>query len=201
MELHFIVEGIIIGLAIEAPIWPISVLCIRRSLVKNPLSGILTWLGSSTSDVFYWLIAGFWLTLLPRFFVDNQWWFQSIGILFLFYLGIKTFFEKPKEEKAEKIKRKGLLSDYLSTFVLSIINPMTIFFFAAIFAGIGVSNKSIPSTILGIFIGSVLWWIMLSNSVGVFRKKINNQVFKWINRISGIIIIIFAIIIIANLIL
>jgi putative LysE/RhtB family amino acid efflux pump len=77
---------------------------------------------------------------------------------------------------------------------------MTIFFFAAIFAGIGVSNKSIPSTILGIFIGSVLWWIILSNGVGFFRKKINNQVFKWINRISGIIIVIFAFIIIANMI-
>ncbi len=205
MELRFIIEWIIIWFSIAAPVGPIWVLCIRRSLNKGALSGFLTGLGAATADASYWAIAAFGLTLVSSFLIDYDIWIQSAGILFLLYLGIKIFFEKPKMGPIVKNKNKGLLSDYFSTLGLTITNPMTIVSFTAVFAGVGISNTSgnylsAALLVLGVFIGSNLWWIILSNGMGILRKKTNDNTLKWVNRISGIIIVVFALILVVSLV-
>jgi threonine/homoserine/homoserine lactone efflux protein len=104
-----------------------------------------------------------------------------------------------------KNKNKGLLSDYFSTLGLTITNPMTIVSFTAVFAGVGISNTSgnylsAALLVLGVFIGSNLWWIILSNGMGILRKKTNDNTLKWVNRISGIIIVVFALILVVSLV-
>ena len=204
MNLHFFFEGIAIGFSIAAPVGPIGILCIRRSLDKGILSGLLTGMGAASADAIYGSVAGFGLTLVSNFLVSNRFWLQTIGIIFLAYLGIKILLEKPVSETKENYKSKSLLIDYFSAFILTITNPMTIISFTAIFAGLGISNTTgnyaaAGFLVSGVFSGSALWWLILSNGTGFLRSKMNSVILVWVNRISGIIILTFAIVILCNL--
>jgi threonine/homoserine/homoserine lactone efflux protein len=196
MDIYFLIKGIIIGFSIAAPVGPIGVLCIRRTLTRGRLSGLVSGLGATTADGFYGVVAAFGLTIISNIIVGQQFWFRLVGGLFLLYLGIKIFSSKPAEKSASD-KNGNLLSDYVSTLFLTITNPMTILSFAAIFAGLGLGNSngnfiSATSMVLGVILGSALWWIILSSGVNLLRSKFNTNYLKFVNWISGTIIIVFA---------
>ena len=198
MDLFFFFKGLIIGFSIAAPVGPIGVLCIRRTLAESRVSGFVSGLGAATADAFYGCIAGFGLTFISSFLMHQQSWFRFVGGAFLFYLGIKTFLARPAEQSASE-RRNGLPAAYASTFFLTLTNPMTILAFAAIFAGLGVASGggnyiSAGVLVLGVFLGSTLWWFILCGGVGLFREKFNLQALRWVNRISGIIIMGFGLI-------
>jgi threonine/homoserine/homoserine lactone efflux protein len=205
MNVTFLAKGIIIGFSIAAPVGPIGVLCIRRSISKGRLSGLITGLGAASADAVYGVIAAFGLTFISSFLIDRQIWLNVIGMIFLGYLGIKTYFKEPRTIEHTQVNRSSLVKDYLSTFFLTITNPMTILSFAAVFAGLGVGQTggdyiAATAIVSGVFIGSAVWWIILSNGIGMFRKKIQSGLLVWINRISGAVIIGFAIVILITLI-
>jgi threonine/homoserine/homoserine lactone efflux protein len=188
----FLLKGLIIGFSIAAPVGPIGVLCIRRTLTEGRASGLVSGLGAATADGIYGCIAGFGVAFISNFLVSQQVWLRLIGGLFLCYLGLKTWLAKPIEQAALP-KGNGLIGAYASTFFLTITNPMTIISFAAIFAGLGLASTSrnyisAGGLVLGVFIGSALWWFFLSNLVGLFRAKFNTNGLEWVNRISGVII-------------
>lgn len=193
MDIHFLLKGLIIGFSIAAPVGPIGVLCIRRTLANGRAAGLLSGLGAATADALYGCVAGFGLTLISSFLVNQQFWIRLIGGAFLCYLGVKTLFTKPAREPAD-VKNKGLLGSYASTFFLTLTNPMTILSFAAIFAGLGLASvKASFSTsgllVLGVFCGSAAWWLLLSGVVGFFREKFGFKAMQWVNRISGLILL------------
>lgn len=188
----FFLRGLAIGFSIAAPVGPIGVLCIRRTLAEGRSSGLVSGLGAATADAIYGCIAGFGLTFISNFLVSQQGWLRLVGGLFLCYLGLKTFLAKPAEQAAAD-REKGLAGAYVSTFLLTLTNPMTILSFAAIFAGLGLATPSgsylsAGSLVSGVFIGSALWWFILSGGVGVFRERFNPRGLHWINRVSGAII-------------
>lgn len=192
MDISFLLKGLIIGFSIAAPVGPIGVLCIRRTLAEGCASGLVFGLGAATADAIYGYIAGFGLTFISSILISQQVWLRFIGGVFLCYLGIKTFLARPVERMASA-KGNGLISDYASTFFLTLTNPMTILSFAAIFVGLGLvsasgNHVSAGLLVLGVFIGSALWWFILSGGVSVFRTKFNLHGLWWVNRISGIII-------------
>lgn len=196
MEIAFLLEGLVIGFSIAAPVGPIGVLCIRRTLAEGRLSGIASGLGAATADAVYSCIAVLGLTSISNILIDQQLWLRLIGGLFLCYLGIKTFLAKPAK-RAALTKGNGLVDGlvgaYASTFFLTLTNPMTILSFTAIIAGLGLANTGgnfMPAgaVVLGVFIGSSLWWLILSGGVGLFRERIDYQGLRWVNRISGAII-------------
>src|ERR1051326_105106 len=123
MPLTFLLKGLVIGFSIAAPVGPIGVLCIRRSLTEGRQMGLATGLGAATADAVYGCIAGFGLTAISSFLVGQKVWLGLLGGLFLCYLGIRTFVTKPAEKAAE-VGGSGLLSAYLSTLFLTITNPM-----------------------------------------------------------------------------
>ena len=197
MEITFFMKGLIIGFSIAAPVGPIGVLCIQRTIAYGKISGLFTGLGAATADGLYGAVAAFGLTIISNFLVGQQFWFRLIGGAFLLYLGIKTFLSKPAEKAATE-NHKGLFSDYLSTVFLTLTNPTTILSFVAVFAGLGLGsiNGNTPSAILmvaGVIVGSALWWLILSGGVGLFREKFNMSALAILNKISGTIIFIFAI--------
>lgn len=162
----------------------------RRTLAEGRTSGLVTGLGAATADALYGCIAGFGLTFISRILISQQLWFNLAGGMFLCCLGIKTFLAEPAEE-LPSAKRNNFVGAYTSTFFLTLTNPITILSFAAIFAGLGLVNASGNYTsagamISGVFIGSGLWWIILSGGVGAFRKSFNLHRLQWINRISGV---------------
>lgn len=205
MEINFLIKGFIIGFTIAASIGPIGILCIRRSLANGYLSGLLSGMGAASADGIYGAVAAFGLTFISSFLVKQQIWLQIIGIIFLLYLGIKIFLEKPKENNEKKVESKGLLNDYLSIFFLTIINPMTILLFTAVFAGLGMAKGSesyVPASMLtiGVLTGSALLYFLLSVVFGVFGKKLKSNVIILVNKISGSIIMGFALVTVISLI-
>ena len=185
-------RGLIIGISIAAPVGPIGVLCIRRTLAQGTAAGFVSGLGAATADALYGCVAGFGLTFISGLLVQQQVWFRLVGGLFLCYLGARAFLAEPAQEPAED--RKGsLLKAYASTLFLTLTNPMTILSFAAIFAGLGLASAaqcyaSAVVMVAGVFAGSALWWLTLSGGVSFFRKRFSLTVLHWVNRISGIVI-------------
>ena len=188
----------VIGISIAAPVGPISVLCIRRTLAEGRLFGIVSGLGGATGDAIYGCVAGFGLTFISNFLIDQQAWLRLIGGLFLCYLGVKTLLVKPAKRAASS-KGNGLIGAYASTFFLTLRNPMTILSFVAIFTGLGLASTggnsmSAGALVLGVFVGSSFWLAILCSGVDVFREKFDLRRPQWLNRISGAIITVFGLV-------
>lgn len=197
MELAIFFKGLVIGFSIAAPVGPIGVLCMRRTLAKGQISGLVSGLDAASADLVYGCIAGFGLTFLSDFLVKQQMWFRIIGGGFLCYLGIKALFAKPVE-KAVDVNGQGLAGAYVSTFFLTLTNPMTILAFAAIYASLGLVSdrgnyQGAITMIMGVFIGSITWWLVLSGGVSLFRSRLSTNILRWVNRLSGMVIIGFGI--------
>ena len=136
MELHYFFKGAALGFSIAAPVGPIGILCIRRTLQYGRFSGLFSGLGAAVADMIYGIIAAFGLTFVSDFIIAEKFWLRLFGGIFLFYLGGKTFFAKTLDLSQTKITHKTLLSDFISTFFLTISNPLTIFSFVAVFAAL-----------------------------------------------------------------
>lgn len=209
ISLFALLKGFVIGLSIAAPVGPIGILCIRRTLAEGRAAGFISGLGAATADAAYGVVAAFGLTAITSFMVGQRYWLALIGGLFLVYLGIKTITAKaagPDEGMNISVDRSTLVQHYFSTFLLTIANPLTILSFAAIFAGLGVGsdtargNTSPAWIVLGIFLGSGTWWFSLSGLTAIFRRRLSTRWMAWINRISGSIITMFGIFVLLGLI-
>lgn len=205
MDSNLFVRGIIIGFLIAAPVGPIGVLCIRRTLTDGQIAGLISGLGAATADAVYGCIAGFGLTFVATFLASQQFWLRIVGGLFLLYLGITTFVSQPAQQGAA-VRGQGLLGAYASTFLLTLTNPATIGSFALVFAGLGLSAMggdyaAATFLVIGVFLGSALWWLLLSGGVGLLRKRFDTDILRWVNRISGILITGFGVAALASLFL
>jgi threonine/homoserine/homoserine lactone efflux protein len=203
MDTSFLVKGLLIGFSIAAPVGPIGVLCIRRTLTQGRWAGLLSGLGAATADAFYGSVAGFGLTVISALLIRQQFWFSLIGGVFLCYLGGKTFVARSAETAAQS-KGSGVIGAYASTFFLTLTNPATILSFAAIFAGLGLANASgdygsASIMVLGVFLGSALWWLILSGGISLLRGKFTPDMLGWVNKISGVIIAGFGLAVLLNL--
>ena len=203
MDLSLFLRGLVIGFSIAAPVGPIGVLCIRRTLAEGRAFGLVSGLGAATADAFYGTVAGLGLTLVSNFLVNQQTGLRLIGGAYLCYLGFKTFVAKPAQQAAV-VKGRGLSGAYLSTLFLTLTNPLTILSFAAIFAGLGmgVASGSYASAIilvLGVFSGSCSWWLILVAATGMFCSRFSPRMLGWVNRLSGTIIVGFGVVVLTSL--
>jgi threonine/homoserine/homoserine lactone efflux protein len=200
------VRGAILGFSIAAPVGPIGVLCIRRTLAEGRLVGLLSGLGAATADACYGAVAAFGLTAISSRLIGHQDTLRLVGGIFLLYLGIRTVLAAPVQS-LKSGRRRRLLGNYLSTFGLTLTNPTTIFSFIAIFAGLGwagTASEGYPSAALlvfGVFTGSALWWLILSSGVSVLRGRFSLRVMRWVNRVSGAFIGSFGIVALASLVI
>ncbi len=198
MGWDILLRGLIIGFSIAAPVGPIGVLCVRRTLSVGFAGGLVSGLGAATADAIYGVIAGFGLTVISNILINQQNIFRLVGGLFLLYLGVKIFFTKTALQNINA-KDESFAGMYGSTFFLTLTNPVTILAFGAIFAGLGVVSDggnytSAVTLVLGVFIGSALWWVVLSAIVNLFRERFSIQSMRWVNKMSGIIIGVFGVV-------
>ena len=204
MDVALVVRGVVIGFSIAAPVGPIGVLCIRRTLADGRAAGLFTGLGAATADAVYGAVAALGLTALTDALVGGQLWIRLIGGAFLLYLGVRTFLTRPAERAAAARPATGLLGAFASTFLLTLTNPMTILSFVAVFAalGLGTANPeplAAAGLVLGVFAGSALWWLTLSGAVSLLRSRFDERGLQWVNRISGAVIALFGILAIGSL--
>lgn len=193
--MEFIIKGFTIGFLVAAPVGPIGILCIKRSLTKGRKSGLITGIGAATADTLYGCIAAFGMTAVSNLLLTYKDIFQSIGIFFLLYLGIKSFFKESNEATIAIDRNNKIFKDYISTFFLTVTNPSTILSFIAIFAGIGVLPKdtfTVFSLVSGVFLGSSFWWLFLSFTASKVGNKIGKKQLTLINKISGVVLILFS---------
>ena len=193
------VRGFIIGFSIAAPVGPIGLLCIRRSLAHGRAAGFVSGLGAATADAAYGFVAAFGLTAVSAALVSQRFWLRALGGLFLCYLGARTLAAASVSETPQAgsgAGGRGLLGAYASTLLLTLTNPMTILSFAAIFAGLGLAGTapdyaSAGLMVLGVFSGSAAWWLLLSGGASALRTRFTPAGLTWINRGSGAVIVAF----------
>lgn len=194
MAAALFLKGLFLGFSIAAPVGPIGVLCIRRTLAGGLASGFITGLGTATADALYGLVAALGLTAVAAFLVDQQFYLRLGGGLFLCYLGWSAFRALPAVQAAEA-SGGSLWFDYVSAFVLTLANPLTILSFLAVFVGLGVGAgdgfSGAGLTVLGVFTGSLLWWLILSGGTSLLRAGLDPVRLKWVNKLSGGIIFAF----------
>lgn len=198
MYLHFLFEGILIGIVVSIPLGPLGMLCIQRTVNKNWKAGILSGIGISFADTIYAIMAGFSLTIIINFIREYEFYFKIIGLLVLVFLGIYIFRLNPAKE-IRKYKRRGssYLQDFIFTFLIALSNPLAIFLFLAIFSGYSIVlqlSQWVEALLIiaGIFIGGTLWWIVLTGLANLFRHKFTINMLEWANKIIGIGIIAIA---------
>jgi threonine/homoserine/homoserine lactone efflux protein len=203
---ELLLKGIAVGFAIAAPVGPIGLLCIRRTLSKGHLAGFFAGLGAAFADAVYGFVAAFGITLIGDMLVQHREWLGLGGGLFLCYLGLAEWRTKPSDPTlVTQRDAAGLIGGFASTFVLTLANPMTILSFAALFAGAGLAGahrdlgdpgrdiEPMVQLVGGVFLGSAGWWLMLTTGIGSIRHHIGPVSLLWLNRISGTVLLGFGI--------
>lgn len=196
MDISLLLRGLLLGLAIAAPVGPIGVLCIRRTLNEGRLVGFVAGMGAATADGIYGAVAAFGLTAVTQTLAGQSIWLRLVGGLFLCYLGIRSALAPPAASSGatKNGDRANLWGYYGSTLALTLSNPLTIFSFLGIFAGLGISPGTHGSfwgalmLTLGVFSGSSLWWLILSSGVGLAHQRISPRILRTINIASGVLI-------------
>jgi len=199
VEIEFLVKGIIVGFLASIPLGPVGVLCIQRTINKGRISGLFSGMGAATVDSFFALVAALGLTFIINFIEEQQFYIQLFGGGVLIFLGARIFNTNPIQQiRRHRKKKNKLVEDFLSVLFLTLSNPLAVFLFVAAFAGIGLvttKDSSFKSSLIiaGVFFGALLWWASLTFFVDLFRKKFRLKQLWWINKIAGILIIVFGI--------
>lgn len=189
-------EGMVVGFSIAAPVGAIGFLCIQQTLQGGMLMGLATGLGAATADTIYGILVALGLRLFQTVILTLKIPLSIGGGLFLCYLGIKKFFVPLPVKNNEESRPSELVKAYITTFFLTLTNPATILDFIALFSGLTIDTHGLSNSlsfVAGVFLGSALWWLLLSFSVGIFRNKISRQILSYINYLAGLVILGFGI--------
>jgi len=195
MDVSLFVQGIIIGLTLAVPVGPLSLICIQRTVKEGRLHGIFSGLGIATADSFYGAVTFLGLTVISGVIITYQHLFRFLAGVALILIGIRVFLSVPSFISA-KTEHETYLKDYLSMAALAIANPLTLVFFLVILPGYGVviyggASLSAAEFVAGVFLGSMVWWVVLCVSVGSVCSRISVANLGLINRVSGLLISFF----------
>ncbi|WP_027799352.1 LysE family translocator [Paraburkholderia dilworthii] len=203
-----------VGLAIAAPVGPMGMLCIRRTLTGGPRAGLAIGLGIASGDAFYGLIAALGLVGISQFMLAYDRPLHLLAGLFLLYLGVRTLLQKPPADAANgenngngdgdgdgklaQVGRAGALRAYASSLLLTLTNPQTVIMFAALFTTLAprgqFSSAIALTTVGGVFCGSIAWWCFLVTVVSLARHAIGSKLRLAIDRLVGIMLAAFGVV-------
>jgi len=204
MDTNFFIKGLIIGFLLAAPVGPVGILCIRRTLVRGRLHGLASGLGAAVADAVYGFIAAFSLTFVSDFLVAHKTLIRLIGAIVICALGIRTFFSRITTRSEESPDAGNLATDCVSTFFLTLMNPITLLAFTAVFAGVGIEHATHTLEgllVAGVFVGAASWWLLITTFAGLFHRKISIENLRWLTKIAGISIICFGLFILIDTLL
>ena len=187
------VKGLIVGFCLAAPVGPIAVLCIQRTMAHGRPAGLVSGLGAALADAVYGLAAAFGVTFVSQFLFRHELLLQRAGGLLLCLLGLRLLLS-PQPKKPGESDNRDLKGDFLSTFALTLTNPMTFVAFTAVFATLQVGAvRGRPlvtfELVLGVFLGSALWWLLVVLGIYAVRHRFTFRALTWINRAAGIFVI------------
>lgn len=192
-----LLKGIIIGFLLALPVGPVGVLCIRRTIAEGRRSALSTMLGAAAADMVYGIVSAFGITLVSDFVAANLDWIRIVGGGLLIFLGIGTFRAHVRTEPP-KLTLNHHFGNFVSTFILTLANPLTLFAFAAVFVGAGTVDETAETLsafalVGGVFLGSLLWFASLAAAAHAFRSLLAEKGLDIINKIAGTFIILMGI--------
>ena len=188
-----LVQGYVLGIAIAAPVGPIGLLCIRRTIQHGPFMGFATGMGAAVADTIYGAIAAFGVSAAMSFLEGHQTWFRIVGGAFMLAVAIRTFRQKPAAEEQEVSRApdsRTAIAGFITGLSLTLTNPATILAFIAVFAGFGLGANlgsfDAATMVLGVFLGASSWWLALSSGVAAVRHRITDQGLTRLNHWTGV---------------
>jgi len=203
--LNMIIKGMIIGVVVSAPMGPVGILCVQRTLNKDRWSGFATGLGAALSDIIYALLTGYGMSFIMDMITNNDvaFWIKAIGSILLFLFGLFTFKSNPIDRMKPVSHNKGtLFHNFISGFFVTLSNPLIIFLFIAMY---GQMTFILPDDwllqivgYLALIIGAVGWWFLLTWLVNKVRNKFNVRGIWLINRIIGSVVMIVSVMILLH---
>lgn len=206
METRFFLEGLLIGVIVSIPVGPMGIYIVQKTLVAGRESGFLSGLGAVTADVIFSVVAAASMSLVISFIEEKQLFFQLTGGIVVTGIGIKIYTDNPLKTFRKPVRSKGkrFIDDYLTFILLVLSNPLTLLLYVGIFASLHypkeISFLSGPGlTIFGIICSATLWWFLLTYYLDKFRKKIKLRKIFWFNKIAGIGIILFGIVVLSSI--
>jgi threonine/homoserine/homoserine lactone efflux protein len=195
MLVVFLLKGIAVGIVIAVPVGPVGVMCVRRTIFQGKLAGFVSGLGAATADALFGFIAAFGLTFVSDWLIDYQQWLRVAGGCYLVYVGGAALLAQYEASLQSKPDAESLFRDYLSTFALTLTNPITILAFLGIFSAVGLAGDGATFAraailVVGVWLGSLLWWLALVYGLGMLFRSFGPRHLTWINRASGTILLI-----------
>jgi len=195
-DLWWLLRGFAIGLAVAIPVGPIALLCMRRTLERGFVIGFGTGLGAAIADLFYASIAAFGISAIEEMLLEYRTALSLVGGVFLLILAARTAWGKSVTEPKIRRSAAGAVSAFVSGFVLTATNPLTVLGFVAIFAGFGVGKgltdiNRVLALVIGVTIGSVLWWGTLNGIIARIRHHFEQRTLHYLNLAAGVIIAAF----------
>lgn len=191
------IKSLILGIALAAPVGPVGLISMRRTLLYGWLAGFFSGLGIATADAFFGIVAMFGIGAISRFLIHYESILRFVGIAFVFFIAFSIMFSKKTHEEKQVTEGKGLFSCFVSTFLLMITNPSMIAAFVLIFVALGLDKNSghlyTSLTVLGVFLGSGVWWLFLSLFLEKIKGKITGKTMLWFNRVSGFLILVLGV--------
>ncbi len=201
MDPALLARAIVLGFTIAAAVGPISLLTIRRTLAHGRVYGLASGLGVATADATYAAIAAFGLTAVTSVLVGGRTVLGIAGGAFIVWLAIRTMTTPPPVAREVPEDRPGLAAAFASIYGLTMTNPMTILSFVGLFAALGLAESGGTAALtvtLGVFIGSSLWWVVLTTLVEWLRGRVTPRGLVWVNRISGLALLAFGVLAVAG---
>ncbi|MFV0506226.1 MAG: LysE family translocator [Bacteroidales bacterium] len=201
----YFLDGLLIGLMASVPVGPLAILVIQRTVNKNFKSGFISGLGVAFGDLFYAIIAGYSFSYIHSMIRRYDIFIHLLGIVVLVCLGIFIYRKNPvKEIRQQRNKKPGYLGDFVSSFLLTVSNPLLVFIFLALFTGFGVTlnlnQHNINFALFGgIILGCIVWWASLSGIINIFRHRFTLRILWWFNKVAGVVIILVAVYYIVDL--
>lgn len=188
-----LVKGVLLGIAVAAPIGPIGTLCINRTLKRGFWYGVSTGIGAAIGDTVFALAAALGFAAMQDVLQEISLPLKIVGGVLILIMGIGSLKPRPVK-RVEKVEASDIARITLSTFFLTITNPATLFGFAALFAGAGLADTGDVSPfflVLGVFLGSMTWCCMLCGMVNWMQNKLTDNFAHWVSKGSAALLIVF----------
>ena len=198
-----IAKGFLLGLLVSVPLGPVGALCIQRTVTKGYKAGLLGGLGAAAADLVYALIAGFGISVVIDWLIKVRKWIQVAGSFIFMFMAYKVFYTNPALQiRRSRSRKERPLEDFLTTFLLTFSNPTPVFVFMAAFAAF-ILNKEVHYidiilSITGVLAGCMSWWFVLVSAVNMFRSKVRLRHLLWVNKITGILVFLFALVLLVE---
>ncbi|MHB1566887.1 MAG: LysE family translocator [Acidiferrobacter sp.] len=185
--------GLIVGIITSAPIGPVGLLTIQRTLSQGRFAGLLSGAGAATADAFYGGLAGLGLSAVAGFLAHQRLWIHiAAGVLCLWF-GLRAMFFRPRHHRqTHSYSGRGLLWNYASAILLTLANPLTILFFIVVFTALHLDHVGLSRlllTVAGIFAGCLAWWTGLTLTTARLHTHLHARTLVMINRVSAVVII------------